>query len=61
MAIIKGMAGFPMVHAQDVSDKPDLGLGKWSDIYGEEEREGWGGFDGEGRRMPVELEMEGEI
>lgn len=35
MAIIKGMARFPMVHAQDVSDKPDFGLDKWSDVGGE--------------------------
>lgn len=39
MAIIKGMARFPMVHAQDVSDKLDFDLGKWSYICGEVGRE----------------------
>lgn len=43
MAIIKGMARFPMVHAQDVSNEPDLGLGKWNDICGEVGMEWWGG------------------
>lgn len=50
-----------MVHAQDVSDKPDLGLGKWNDICEEVGREWWGGVEIEGGTMPVELEMEGEI
>lgn len=55
------MARFPMVHAQDVSDKPDFGLGKWNDIGGEVGREWWEGVEIEGGTMPVELEMEGEI
>lgn len=39
MAIIKGMARFPMVHAQDVSDKLDFDLGNCSYIRGEMGRE----------------------
>lgn len=53
MAIIKGMARFPMVHAQDVSNEPDFGLGKWEDICGEVGREWWGGVGIEGGTMPV--------
>lgn len=44
-----------MVHAQDVSDKPDFGLGKWNDICGEVGREWWEGVEIEGGTMPVRV------